>query len=130
MKRATAVLLAAACLMMLVAGEFPKTLNAFPGTTPKIDGVLSKGEWDDATTFTGVSEWIAQRLHRFMGTGTGHQIGFRAGLTQAKAQSRHIVHQAPIGRFQHRRQRPPSKLILRPSLDRPEAGRDSGLGRK
>jgi SSS family solute:Na+ symporter len=42
------------------AGEFPKTLNAFPGKTPKIDGVLSRGEWDDATSFCGVSEWIPQ----------------------------------------------------------------------
>jgi len=50
----------AALLLTLTAGEFPKTLNAFPGTSPKIDGVLSKGEWDDATTFAGVSEWIAQ----------------------------------------------------------------------
>ncbi len=53
-------LLLAACLPALVAGDFPKTLNAFPGKTPKIDGVLSKGEWDDAPTFTGVSEWIPQ----------------------------------------------------------------------
>ena len=60
MKRPAVVLLAAACLSTLAAGEFPKTLNAFPGTTPKIDGVLSKGEWDDATAFSGVSEWIAQ----------------------------------------------------------------------
>ncbi|MEP7367892.1 MAG: hypothetical protein ABI972_31910 [Acidobacteriota bacterium] len=57
-------LLLAACLpvlvLVLVAGDFPKTLNAFPGKTPKLDGQISKGEWDDATTFTGVSEWVAQ----------------------------------------------------------------------
>jgi SSS family solute:Na+ symporter len=55
--RGALILLAA---IPALAGEFPKTLNAFPGTTPKIDGILSKGEWDDATTFCGVSEWIPQ----------------------------------------------------------------------
>ncbi len=58
--RTAAALLAAACAWTAMAGEFPKTLNAFPGRTPKIDGKLSKGEWDDATAFTGVSEWIPQ----------------------------------------------------------------------
>ena len=57
---ALAAALGAAGCVVLLAGEFPKTLNAFPGSTPRIDGVLSKGEWDDATTFTGVSEWIPQ----------------------------------------------------------------------
>jgi len=56
----TAASLLAACAWTAMAGEFPKTLNAFSGSTPKIDGKLSKGEWDDATTFTGVSEWIPQ----------------------------------------------------------------------
>lgn len=44
----------------LPAGEFPKKLEAFRGTTPKIDGVISPKEWDDATSFTGVSDWIPQ----------------------------------------------------------------------
>jgi solute:Na+ symporter, SSS family len=39
------------------AGEFPRTLEAFPGRTPKMDGVISRGEWDDATKFTGVLDW-------------------------------------------------------------------------
>lgn len=71
MKRAAALL--AACLFTLAAGEFPKSLNAFPGSTPKIDGVLSKGEWDDATTFTGVSEWIPQ----FSPTYDDHDLSLR-----------------------------------------------------
>lgn len=33
------------------AGEFPRELNAYPGKTPKLDGVISPGEYDDATTF-------------------------------------------------------------------------------
>jgi SSS family solute:Na+ symporter len=36
------------------------TLEAFPGTTPKVDGVISPGEYADATTFTGVSGWVSQ----------------------------------------------------------------------
>jgi SSS family solute:Na+ symporter len=42
------------------AGEFVRNLHAFPGTTPKIDGVLSPGEWGDATQFYGVENWIPQ----------------------------------------------------------------------
>ena len=44
----------------LTAGEFPRTLNAYAGRTPKLDGIISKGEYSDATRFTGVSGWIAQ----------------------------------------------------------------------
>ena len=44
----------------LFGGEFPRTLDAYRGTTPWLDGVLSPGEWDDATTFTGVAGWIPQ----------------------------------------------------------------------
>ena len=44
----------AAALMIAAAasaGEFPRELNAYPGKTPKLDGVISPGEYDDATTF-------------------------------------------------------------------------------
>ncbi len=44
----------------LAAGEFPRTLEAFPGKTPKLDGVISPGEYADATRFTGVKDWIPQ----------------------------------------------------------------------
>lgn len=44
----------------LTAGEFPRTLEAHLGTTPKLDGVISPGEYADATKFSGVSGWIAQ----------------------------------------------------------------------
>jgi len=47
-------------LVCLQAGEFPRSLNAYPGKTPKLDGVISSGEWDDATAFSGVSDWIPQ----------------------------------------------------------------------
>ena len=42
------------------AGDFPRTLEAFRGKTPKLDGVISKGEYGDATEFTGVKgTWIS-----------------------------------------------------------------------
>src|SRR5438477_7901852 len=44
----------------LRAGEFPRTLSAYPGKTPVLDGVISPGEWDDATQFSGVADWIPQ----------------------------------------------------------------------
>jgi len=55
--------LAAILLLFCVslwAGEFPKSLAAFPGRTPRVDGVLSPDEWDDATRFYGVSDWVPQ----------------------------------------------------------------------
>lgn len=45
--------------LFLCAGEFPRSLNAYPGKTPTLDGVISPGEWDDATTFTNAG-WIPQ----------------------------------------------------------------------
>ena len=44
----------------LRSGEFPRTLYAWPGRTPQLDGILSPGEWDDAETFSGVADWIPQ----------------------------------------------------------------------
>lgn len=37
--------------------ESTKSLDAFPGKTPKIDGKLSSGEWSDATPIRGVLDW-------------------------------------------------------------------------
>ena len=42
------------------AGEWPRELCAYRGTTPVLDGVISPGEWDDATTFNGVKDWTPQ----------------------------------------------------------------------
>src|SRR3990172_1461148 len=42
------------------AGEWPRTMRAYHGTTPTLDGVLQPGEWDDATRFTGVQDWTPQ----------------------------------------------------------------------
>ncbi|MCC6857997.1 MAG: hypothetical protein IT158_05540 [Bryobacterales bacterium] len=44
----------------LCGGEFPRSLEAFPGKTPVLDGVISPGEYGDATRFTGVKDWIPQ----------------------------------------------------------------------
>jgi solute:Na+ symporter, SSS family len=42
------------------AGEFPRSLSAYLGATPKLDGEISSGEWDDATRFFGTKDWIPQ----------------------------------------------------------------------
>jgi SSS family solute:Na+ symporter len=34
------------------------TLEAFPGTTPVLDGRIQAGEWDDAVSFSGVRNWV------------------------------------------------------------------------
>ncbi len=41
----------------LLGGEFPRELNAYPGTTPKLDGVISPREYADATAFDNAG-WI------------------------------------------------------------------------
>jgi SSS family solute:Na+ symporter len=57
--RALLVVFLSFCIR-ISAGEFPRTLYAFPGKTPKLDGVISAGEWNDATQFFGVADWIPQ----------------------------------------------------------------------
>lgn len=44
----------------LVAGDFPRRLDAPPGATPKLDGMISPGEWEDASVFHGPQGWLAQ----------------------------------------------------------------------
>jgi SSS family solute:Na+ symporter len=45
---------------MARAGEWPRELRSYRGSTPVIDGRISPGEWDDATRFTGVQDWAPQ----------------------------------------------------------------------
>lgn len=59
MKR-TLLLAVATAGALLSGGEFNRKLSAFPGKTPVLDGVISAGEWDDATQFYGVADWIPQ----------------------------------------------------------------------
>jgi SSS family solute:Na+ symporter len=47
-------------LQTVIAGDFPRTLYAYPGRTPVLDGVLSPGVWDDALQFTGVTRWTSE----------------------------------------------------------------------
>ena len=49
-----------AVILPALAGEFPRALDAYRGKTPVLDGKISPGEWDDATEFFGVSDWIPQ----------------------------------------------------------------------
>lgn len=60
MRPASAFVACTLCACALLAGEFPRKLDAYAGRTPKLDGVISAGEYSDATKFTGVSDWIAQ----------------------------------------------------------------------
>jgi SSS family solute:Na+ symporter len=47
-------------LLPLAAGEHPRQMRAYPGKTPVMDGRIAPGEYDDATSFTGVLDWIPQ----------------------------------------------------------------------
>jgi SSS family solute:Na+ symporter len=53
-----AILLAFASLAP--AGEFARSLDAYRGSTPKVDGVISPREYSDAVEFAGVKDWIPQ----------------------------------------------------------------------
>jgi SSS family solute:Na+ symporter len=44
----------------LSAGEYPRKLDAYRGSAPTLDGVISPDEYSDAVTFTGVADWIPQ----------------------------------------------------------------------
>jgi len=45
--------------LLAFAGDFPRTVEAFLGKTPVLDGVISPNEWDDAVSFTNAG-WIPQ----------------------------------------------------------------------
>lgn len=49
-----------AAAAFLNAGEYPRALRAYPGKAPVLDGFIAPGEWDDATKFSGVTDWIPQ----------------------------------------------------------------------
>ena len=57
--RALAALAQLPLACTLSGGEFPRVLHAWAGRTPKIDGVITPGEWDDAESFTNAG-WIPQ----------------------------------------------------------------------
>lgn len=42
------------------AGEWPRSLDAYRGKTPVLDGRIAAGEYDDAVTFRGVRDWTPQ----------------------------------------------------------------------
>lgn len=60
--QAQALALVLAFMVSLTArgGEWPRELKCYHGTTPKLDGVLPPGEWDDAVTFSGTLDWTPQ----------------------------------------------------------------------
>ncbi len=42
------------------AGEWPRYLHIYKGSTPDLDGTISKGEYGDAAVISGVKNWTAQ----------------------------------------------------------------------
>ena len=60
-------------LLCLLLSQTP-TLHAWPGKTPKLDGILSPGEWSDATRFTGVLNWS----HTFTPTSDASDLALTA----------------------------------------------------
>src|SRR5438105_229581 len=48
------------CSFSLHTGDFLRNIDSYSGAPPVIDEHLSPGEWDDATQFSGVADWIAQ----------------------------------------------------------------------
>jgi len=62
--RLTVVLIAASLLVSLAAagwaGDWPREMKAYLGTTPTLDGRVSPGEYDDATQLTGVRDWAPE----------------------------------------------------------------------
>lgn len=56
------VVLAAFLLVYLPlsAGQWPKIMHAYRGSTPTLDGVVTPGEWEDAVSFEGTDCWMHQ----------------------------------------------------------------------
>lgn len=54
------VALCSLCAAVAFAEQSGRILYAFPGKTPRLDGKIEKGEWEDATQFFGVKDWIPQ----------------------------------------------------------------------
>jgi len=46
-------------IFLLAVLPLSAELHSYLGTTPKLDGILSPGEWADATLFTGTRGWTA-----------------------------------------------------------------------
>jgi SSS family solute:Na+ symporter len=57
---ANALALAILIAVEAAGGDFPRSLDAFLGATPVLDGVIAVGEYDDASPFDGPNGWISQ----------------------------------------------------------------------
>ncbi len=68
-----AILLVTLLPNLVLAGEFPRYLDAYPGSTPKIDGKFSPGEWTDASPIRGVIGWT----HTFSPTTSREDLNLR-----------------------------------------------------
>lgn len=60
-KRHSFIMLGIVILVSLAqAGEWPRQMVAYRGSTPVVDGVIAPGEYEDATMFHGVKDWMGQ----------------------------------------------------------------------
>lgn len=46
--------------LLVYCGEWPREMRAYLGIAPKLDGIISEGEYDDATAFSGTKFWMHQ----------------------------------------------------------------------
>jgi solute:Na+ symporter, SSS family len=74
MRRSVRLLASTLTAAVLFAGEDPHVLHAWAGKTPVLDGIISPGEWDDATVFSGVLDWT----HTFTPTTNARDLSLTA----------------------------------------------------
>ncbi|MHC4221492.1 MAG: hypothetical protein ACYST9_03645, partial [Planctomycetota bacterium] len=54
------LILAAFLTVPALAGDWPSYIHVYRGTTPKLDGVISPGEYEDAAWFGDMKRWMPQ----------------------------------------------------------------------
>lgn len=59
--------------IIVMAGEYPNKMCAYWGDKPKLDGMIKPGEYDDATSFRGTSDW----MQRFVPTTSKQDLSIR-----------------------------------------------------
>lgn len=60
MKKTLLIVCGLLLTQIALAGEWPSYLHIYKGSTPDLDGKITKGEYDDATVFHGVKNWNDQ----------------------------------------------------------------------
>ena len=60
MKKALIIICGLLLTQIALAGEWPSYLHIYKGSTPNLDGKITKGEYDDAAVIHGVDGWNDQ----------------------------------------------------------------------